>query len=110
MYCDPLFPLHKYSSKVTNNELVLISRSRDELTALSLYAGVPGKHLLAESLRTSTGVPTYRRVLGDVRYSDAPAKLSVFSSFMEGWALYSLYLGEQLDLYMTPRQRSAPGV
>lgn len=84
---------------------MLCSRSRDEVTALGLYAGVPGKHLLAEYLRTVTGVPTFRRVLGDIRYNDAPSKLAVHSSFVEGWSLYAQYLGEELGLYTTPRQR-----
>ena len=88
-----------------NESYILIFRSQREVTSAVLRYSYPGYHLQAAVLQASASIPSFRKVLSSPRIGDAPAKFPIHGAFVEGWGLYSEYLGEELELYQDPYQR-----
>lgn len=81
--------------------LINLYRPRENPTfdymALSLHEAYPGHHL-QHSYSMTADLPKYRR-FPEYSFYDVPYFLPFFSAYVEGWGLYSEYLGEEMGLY-----------
>ena len=76
------------------NTINLKSTPIYSVTTLSLHEAVPGHHFqLALQFEMKNELSEYQR------------KLYFSNSFVEGWALYSEYLGNEMGMYTDPMQR-----
>eukprot|EP00126_Sphaerothecum_destruens_P003628 Sdes_comp17398_c0_seq1m6608 len=81
------------------NTLDIEARRTYEMVPLCLHEAVPGHHLQTALVAEMKDIPKFRTLIEDRRYFEAPGRYPLFSSYVEGWGLYSEGLGEELGFY-----------
>uniref|UniRef100_A0A0K8R524 DUF885 domain-containing protein n=1 Tax=Ixodes ricinus TaxID=34613 RepID=A0A0K8R524_IXORI len=71
------------------------------MPALALHEGNPGHHLQGSYAMELPGMPTFRSQIEDRRYNDGPVHFPIHTAYVEGWGLYSEFLGYELGVYKT---------
>jgi len=87
------------------NKYIFDQQPKYEMTALSAHESNPGHHLYFSYLVEKTGLPDFRRRLDQPAYSEVPSGFPLNTAIVEGWALYSEYLGHEMGLYEDPIDR-----
>ena len=78
------------------------TRKRYGAYSLSLHEAEPGHHLQA-SLLLEVGVSVaFRLYVEDRKYYEPPMAFPKYTSYIEGWALYSEFLGEEMGVLSDP--------
>merc|ERR1719187_1914518 len=70
-----------------------------------MHEANPGHHLQSSFQLEAESFPTFRKVMEDRIYSQAPSRFPINTAYVEGWALYSEKLGFDLGLYTDPLDR-----
>ncbi|CAI9736137.1 Hypothetical predicted protein [Octopus vulgaris] len=76
-------------------------RSTFTMLPLTLHETNPGHHFQV-SYSNANPIPKYRRLYLSGKYYAVPLALPNYAAFMEGWATYAEFLGEELNLYKDP--------
>ena len=63
---------------------------------------IPGHHHQVSLAAENEMLPKILRHIEDRRYECCPCRRQMYSAFVEGWALYCEYLGEEMGLYESP--------
>ena len=74
---------------------------RYETVSVALHEAEPGHHLQFALAMEMENLPKFRRYVED-RFWQAPGRFSTHSGYLEGWALYCEYLGEEMGMYKDP--------
>ena len=73
-----------------------------ELMTLTLHETNPGHHLHLTSFMESSGFPNFLKARVGPTYGELPSSFPFYTAMVEGWALYSEFLGHELGLYGDP--------
>ena len=73
-----------------------------ELMALTLHETNPGHHLHLTAFMESSGFPNFLKARVGPTYGELPSSFPFYTAMVEGWALYSEFLGHELGLYEDP--------
>ncbi|HTV24780.1 MAG TPA: DUF885 domain-containing protein, partial [Polyangiaceae bacterium] len=91
-YYRPPIPDGSKPGELFINVLQPETRPRFELSVLAFHESIPGHHLQIAISQELAAVPAFRKYAG-------------FSAFVEGWALYTERLADELGLYEGPLDR-----
>ncbi len=73
-----------------------------EMVSLSLHEGNPGHHFDLTVFRFAFDFPKFLHFHAYGHYGSFPAGTPIYTSFQEGWGLYSEFLGHEMGLYEDP--------
>jgi len=83
----------------------LSAQKRYEAATLTLHEGNPGHNFQFAFNKNQKKIPQFMTNPMFARYSEAPSRFSMPTAHVEGWGLYSEYLGFELGLYEDPYAR-----
>ncbi len=84
------------------NTLNLSAFKKFEMMSPSLHEGNPGHHFDLTVFRFAFDFPKFLHFQAYGHFGCIPASTSMYTSFQEGWALYSEFLGHEMGLYENP--------
>ena len=73
-----------------------------EAVALALHEAIPGHHFQVSLALENERLPSFLRYIEDRRYEITPCRRNLYTSYIEGWALYCEHLGEEMGFYKSP--------
>jgi len=82
----------------------LEERGKYNMPVLALHEGIPGHHLQGALALENENLPDFLRYIEDRRYEYCPARRPLYTGYLEGWALYCEWLGEEMEMYTTPQE------
>ena len=77
------------------------TRPRFSMVVLSLHEASPGHHFQI-SFSLQEDIPRFRKEIDFRKVYGVPFMLPMYTSYIEGWALYCEYLGLEMGAYRTP--------
>jgi len=83
----------------------LSAQKKFEATTLSLHEGNPGHNFQFAFNQHQKNLPLFMKNPMFARYSEAPSRFNMPTAHVEGWGLYSEYLGFEMDMYEDPYAR-----
>lgn len=83
----------------------LSAQKRYEATTLTLHEGNPGHNFQWAFNKKQKDTPQFITSPMFARYSEAPSRFNMPTAHVEGWGLYSEFLGFELGLYEDPYAR-----
>ena len=73
-----------------------------ELLSLTLHETNPGHHLHLSVFMESSGFPDFLKARVGPTYAELPSSFPYYTAMLEGWGLYSEFLGHELGMYEDP--------
>jgi len=77
-------------------------RLKYEAVSLCLHEAEPGHHLQSALTMETGSLVNFRRFFEDRKYYEVPGRFAMNTGYVEGWGLYSEFLGEEMGLYKDP--------
>nr|XP_006811753.1 PREDICTED: uncharacterized protein LOC100371753 [Saccoglossus kowalevskii] len=78
------------------------ARPMFEMMSLCLHEAEPGHHLQSSYSVLMDYLPGFRRFKDDRFYGIVPSRFPMHTGYIEGWGMYSEFLGEEMGLYDDP--------
>ncbi|OQR72727.1 hypothetical protein BIW11_10201, partial [Tropilaelaps mercedesae] len=75
------------------------------MPALALHEGCPGHHLQESRLHEAPSLASFRLLREDRRYTDMPTHFPMHTAYIEGWGLYSEFLGHEMGVYQSSYEK-----
>jgi len=81
------------------NTFKFADQSKFSMMTTSLHEATPGHHMQLSHSLVQSDWPQFRKNVEDRRNGVTPSRFPINTAYIEGWALYSESLGDELGLY-----------
>ena len=102
-YREPSYNGNKKKGAFYFNGKISGGLKKMDLLALTLHESIPGHHLHLGVANKIVGLPKFRKMpRPPYPMSQCPTLVPMYNAFIEGWGLYSEFLGIEMGLYNDP--------
>ena len=99
-------PFFGTNSNVSGTFFINLSKLENfkkfELLSLTLHETNPGHHLHLSVFMESSNFPDFLKARIGPTYAELPSSFPYYTAMLEGWGLYSEFLGHELGMYEDP--------